>query len=73
MGGQAGGRGKRLDRRGRQWIESQPDRAIGEAGHRCLVLAAHRTDEEDTRSGQPTGQVAQQVDGGRSPVLQVVD
>ena len=73
VGGQAGRRGERLDRRRRQRVESQPDRAVGEPGHRRLVLAAHRTDEEDTRSGQPAGQVAEQVDGGRTSVLQVVD
>ncbi len=71
--GQAGSSGQRLDRSLREYVETQPGRAVAEPGHRRVVLAADRPDEQDADAGQPPGQVAQQVDGGGTSVLEVVD
>ena len=70
---QAGGRGEGVHRRARQRTERQSGAPVGQLVGERSVLAAQRRHEQHPGPDQPPGEVAEQVDGRRTALLEVVD
>ena len=68
-----GGRCQRTDVGARQAAEVQHDRAPAEPWHDLDVVGAHRPEQDHGCCREPGPEVAQQVDGRGTAVLQVVD
>ena len=71
--GQAGGGREGVDRGAGQGPQPDQRGAVGEPLGRRGVLGADRGDDQHAGLAQPAGEVSEQVDGGRTAVLQVVD
>ena len=68
-------RGRELRHRGRvERADVEPPADVGERGERgAALLRADRRDDQDAVAGAAAGEVVQQLDGGETRVLQIVE